>query len=39
MNRALAAFKAASAFARVLPERAANGLARAAGYGAAHISP
>ena len=39
MNRTVAVFKAASAFARVLPERAANGLARAAGYGAAHISP
>jgi KDO2-lipid IV(A) lauroyltransferase len=39
MNRTLAAFKAGSAFARVLPERVANGLARAAGFGAAHVSP
>jgi len=39
MNRALAAFKVGSAFARVLPERVANGLARAVGYGAAHVSP
>jgi KDO2-lipid IV(A) lauroyltransferase len=39
MNRTLAAFKAGSAFARVLPERVAGGLARAVGFGAAHVSP
>ena len=39
MNRTLAAFKAGSAFARVLPERVATGLARAVGFGAAHVSP
>ena len=39
MNRTLAAFKAGSAFARVLPERVARGLARAAGFGAAHVLP
>jgi KDO2-lipid IV(A) lauroyltransferase len=39
MNRTLAAFKAGSAFARVLPEPVAAGLARAVGFGAAHVSP
>ena len=35
----LAAFKVGSAVARVLPETVADGLARAAGFGAAHASP
>src|SRR3954452_3892827 len=39
MNRTLAVFKAGSAFARVLPEPVAGGLARAVGFGAAHVSP
>jgi KDO2-lipid IV(A) lauroyltransferase len=39
MNRTLAAFKLGSAVARVLPDAAAEGLARVAGFGAAHVSP
>lgn len=39
MNRTMAAFKVGSAVVRVLPDTVADGLARAAGFGAAHASP
>ncbi|MEY2448659.1 MAG: phosphatidylinositol dimannoside acyltransferase [Acidimicrobiaceae bacterium] len=39
MNRALALFKAGSAVARAMPPVLADGAARVAGFGAAHVSP
>jgi KDO2-lipid IV(A) lauroyltransferase len=39
VNRALALFKAGSAVTRALPPRVAEGVARAAGFGAARVSP
>jgi lauroyl/myristoyl acyltransferase len=39
VNRAVALFKAGSAVARAMPPVVADGLARAAGFGAAHVSP
>ena len=39
VNRAMAAFKTGSALARVLPGAVTDGLARLAGFGAAHVSP
>ena len=39
MNRTTAVFKAGSVVARVLPGSVADGLARVAGFGAAHASP
>jgi KDO2-lipid IV(A) lauroyltransferase len=39
VNRAVALFKAGSAVARAMPPVVADGLARVAGFGAAHVSP
>jgi KDO2-lipid IV(A) lauroyltransferase len=39
VNRTVAAFKVGSALARALPEVVTGGLARVAGFGAAHASP
>src|SRR4051812_50176047 len=39
MNRTTAIFKLGSALARALPAPVAEGLARAVGFGAAHVSP
>src|SRR4051795_11979998 len=39
MNRTMAAFRAGSAIARAMPESVAGGMARLAGFGAAHVSP
>ena len=39
VSRTMAAFKTGSAIARVLPDSVTDGLARVAGFGAAHVSP
>src|SRR3954471_19501501 len=38
MDRTMAAFKVGSAVARAMPDVVADGLARVAGFGAAHVS-